>query len=205
MFWFSMEMRCRWNISDIYRMFSTSISVFFGATLPFMASLIETNFHAMWQKCASIWDETMVRLNHHEMGWWHHLRLIFYFVLRTQAEMAHTCRGTIPLATAHIEVGETCHFVLTSGGRSYHLKATSEGECQRWVSALQQAKASATLLMPHSGRKEFRRFDVVEPFRGWFLGIWWTFTRNDAGHLEMHEVGVHITSIKRLKAHKIWI
>ncbi|MED6295191.1 hypothetical protein CHARACLAT_029119, partial [Characodon lateralis] len=64
--------------------------------------------------------------------------------------MAHTCRGTIPLAKAHIEVGDTCHFVLTSEGRSYHLKATSEGECQRWVSALQQAKANATLLMHHS-------------------------------------------------------
>lgn len=74
--------------------------------------------------------------------------------LRTQAEMAHTCRGTIPLATAHIEVGETCHLVLTSGGRSYHLKATSEGECQRWVSALQQAKANATLLMHHSGEMD---------------------------------------------------
>lgn len=66
--------------------------------------------------------------------------------------MAHTCRGTIPLAKAHIEVGDTCHLVLTSGGRSYHLKATSEGECQRWVSALQQAKANATLLMHHSGK-----------------------------------------------------
>uniref|UniRef100_A0AAQ5XL76 Oxysterol-binding protein n=1 Tax=Amphiprion ocellaris TaxID=80972 RepID=A0AAQ5XL76_AMPOC len=74
--------------------------------------------------------------------------LLSYY--RTQAEMAHTCRGTIPLATAHIEVGDTCHLVLTSGGRSYHLKATSEGECQRWVSALQQAKANATLLIHHS-------------------------------------------------------
>uniref|UniRef100_A0A8C5HC07 Oxysterol-binding protein n=1 Tax=Gouania willdenowi TaxID=441366 RepID=A0A8C5HC07_GOUWI len=74
--------------------------------------------------------------------------LLSYY--RTQAEMAHTCRGTIPLATAHIEVGDTCHMVLSSGGRSYHLKATSEGECQRWVSALQQAKANATLLMHHS-------------------------------------------------------
>ncbi|KAM8827520.1 oxysterol-binding protein 2 [Spinachia spinachia] len=74
--------------------------------------------------------------------------LLSYY--RTQAEMAHTCRGTIPLATAHIEVGDTCHLVLTSGGRSYHLKATSEGECQRWVSALQQARANSTLLMHHS-------------------------------------------------------
>uniref|UniRef100_A0A671T9Z5 Oxysterol-binding protein 2-like n=1 Tax=Sinocyclocheilus anshuiensis TaxID=1608454 RepID=A0A671T9Z5_9TELE len=74
--------------------------------------------------------------------------LLSYY--RTQAEMAHTCRGTITLATVHIEVGDTCHFVLTSGGRSYHLKAYSEGECQRWVSALQQAKANATQMMTHS-------------------------------------------------------
>lgn len=65
--------------------------------------------------------------------------------------MGHTCRGTIPLATAHIEVGDTCHLVLTSGGRSYHLKAMSEAECQRWITALQQAKTNATLLMHHSG------------------------------------------------------
>ncbi|XP_053710466.1 oxysterol-binding protein 1 isoform X2 [Synchiropus splendidus] len=74
--------------------------------------------------------------------------LLSYY--RTQAEMAHTCRGTIPLATAHIEVGDSCHLVLTSGGRSYHLKATSDGECQRWVSALQQARANAAPLMHHS-------------------------------------------------------
>ncbi|XP_072311501.1 oxysterol-binding protein 2 [Eucyclogobius newberryi] len=74
--------------------------------------------------------------------------LLSYY--RTQAEMGHTCRGTIPVATAHIDVGDTCHFVLTSGGRNYHLKASSEGECQRWVSALHQAKATATLMMPHS-------------------------------------------------------
>ncbi|XP_068191026.1 oxysterol-binding protein 2 [Antennarius striatus] len=74
--------------------------------------------------------------------------LLSYY--RTQAEMAHTCRGTIPLPSAHIEVGDALHFVLASGGRSYHLKATSEGECQRWVSTLQQAKANACQLMHHS-------------------------------------------------------
>lgn len=86
--------------------------------------------------------------------------------------MAHTCRGTIPLATAHIEVGETCHLVLTSGGRSYHLKATSEGECQRWVSALQKAKSSATLLMHHSGEVNIltfpRAFSDASGSRGCF-------------------------------------
>ncbi|KAM9517428.1 oxysterol-binding protein 2-like isoform 1-T1 [Salvelinus alpinus] len=74
--------------------------------------------------------------------------LLSYY--RTQAEMAHTCRGTITLATAHIEVGDTCHLVLTSGGRNYHLKATSDGESQRWVSALQQAKANTTHMMHQS-------------------------------------------------------
>nr|XP_057908187.1 oxysterol-binding protein 2-like isoform X3 [Doryrhamphus excisus] len=64
--------------------------------------------------------------------------------------MAHTCRGTIPMAAAHIEVGDTCHLMISSAGRSYHLKATSEGECQRWVSALQEAKVTATALIQHS-------------------------------------------------------
>lgn len=65
--------------------------------------------------------------------------------------MAHTCRGTLSLATTHIEVGDHCHLVLSSGGRSYYLKASSEGECQRWISALQQAKANTTHMMHHSG------------------------------------------------------
>ncbi|CAB1318420.1 unnamed protein product [Coregonus sp. 'balchen'] len=37
-----------------------------------------------------------------------------------------------------------------SGGRNYHLKATSDGESQRWVSALQQAKANTTHMMHQS-------------------------------------------------------
>lgn len=76
--------------------------------------------------------------------------------IRTQAEMAHTCRGTISLTTAHIEVGDACHLVLTSGGRSYHLKATSDGESQRWVSALQQAKANASHMMHQSGERQWK-------------------------------------------------
>lgn len=110
---------------------------------------------------------------------WHWTAVESFSPCRTQAEMAHTCRGTIPLATAHIEVGETCHLVLTNGGRSYHLKATSEGECQRWVSALQKAKSSATLLMHHSGEVNIsdvcqvscRHISVVRPPDVWHCVI----------------------------------
>ncbi|KAL6472670.1 hypothetical protein MHYP_G00188580 [Metynnis hypsauchen] len=88
--------------------------------------------------------------------------LLSYY--RTQAEMAHTCRGTISLATVHIEVGDTCHLVLTSGGRNYHLKASSEVESQRWVSALQQAKANAIQMM-HQSDDSGDEVTVAQPDR----------------------------------------
>ncbi|XP_047447848.1 oxysterol-binding protein 2 isoform X3 [Mugil cephalus] len=66
---------------------------------------------------------------------------------RTQAEMAHTCRGTINLATAHIDTEDSCNIVLSSGGRTYHLKASTEVERQRWVTALELAKAKAIRMM----------------------------------------------------------
>lgn len=135
----------------------------------------------VWSHCFMTWSYRFL----------HWTAVEFFKPCRTQAEMAHTCRGTIPLATAHIEVGETCHLVLTNGGRSYHLKATSEGECQRWVSALQKAKSSATLLMHHSGEVNisdfarflsFRHISVVRPPDVWHschpsLEVW----RNDRG------------------------
>lgn len=69
------------------------------------------------------------------------------FCRRTQAEMAHTCRGTINLATAHIDTEDACNIVLSSGGRTYHLKASTEVERQRWVTALELAKAKAIRMM----------------------------------------------------------
>ncbi|XP_014340658.1 oxysterol-binding protein 1 isoform X2 [Latimeria chalumnae] len=71
--------------------------------------------------------------------------LLSYY--RTQAEMGHTCRGTINLSTAHIDTEDSCHIVLTNGGRTYHLKASSEVERQRWVTALELAKAKAIRMM----------------------------------------------------------
>uniref|UniRef100_A0A3Q3DCJ9 Oxysterol-binding protein n=1 Tax=Hippocampus comes TaxID=109280 RepID=A0A3Q3DCJ9_HIPCM len=67
--------------------------------------------------------------------------LLSYY--RTQAEMAHTCRGTINLATAHIDTEDACNIVLSSSGRTYHLKASTEVERQRWITALELAKAKA--------------------------------------------------------------
>ncbi|XP_054612720.1 oxysterol-binding protein 2 isoform X4 [Dunckerocampus dactyliophorus] len=95
--------------------------------------------------------------------------LLSYY--RTQAEMAHTCRGTIPMAAAHIEVGDTCHLMISSAGRSYHLKATSEGECQRWVSALQQAKVTATALIQHSDDSGDEGPDAEEDDRALSQGV----------------------------------
>ncbi|XP_077381037.1 oxysterol-binding protein 1-like isoform X2 [Festucalex cinctus] len=68
--------------------------------------------------------------------------LLSYY--RTQAEMSHTCRGTINLATANIVVEDSCNFVISNGGaQTYHLKASSEVERQRWITALELAKTNA--------------------------------------------------------------
>ncbi|XP_071946282.1 oxysterol-binding protein 1-like isoform X1 [Antedon mediterranea] len=67
-------------------------------------------------------------------------RLSYY---RTQAEVAHTCRGTINLAGAYIDTEDSCNFVISSGTQTFHLKAGSEVERQKWVTALELAKAKA--------------------------------------------------------------
>lgn len=72
---------------------------------------------------------------------------------RTQAEMGHTCRGTINLATANIAVEDSCNFVISNGGtQTYHLKASSEVERQRWITALELAKAKAFRMQAESGK-----------------------------------------------------
>ncbi|KAK2845320.1 hypothetical protein Q7C36_010174 [Tachysurus vachellii] len=61
--------------------------------------------------------------------------LLSYY--RTQAEMAHTCRGTINLATAHIDTEDA----------TYHLKAATEVERQKWGHGAGAAKAKAIRMM----------------------------------------------------------
>lgn len=71
---------------------------------------------------------------------------------RSKAEMRHTCRGTINLATANITVEDSCNFIISNGGaQTYHLKASSEVERQRWVTALELAKAKAVKMLEESG------------------------------------------------------
>ncbi|XP_030193933.1 oxysterol-binding protein 1 isoform X1 [Gadus morhua] len=75
--------------------------------------------------------------------------LLSYY--RTQAEMGHTCRGTINLATASIAVDDACNFVISNGGtQTYHLKASCEVERQRWITALELAKAKAARMQAES-------------------------------------------------------
>ncbi|XP_071284332.1 oxysterol-binding protein 1 isoform X2 [Agelaius tricolor] len=75
--------------------------------------------------------------------------LLSYY--RSKAEMGHTCRGTINLATANISVEDSCNFIISNGGaQTYHLKASSEVERQRWVTALELAKAKAVKMLEES-------------------------------------------------------
>lgn len=58
--------------------------------------------------------------------------------------MAHTCRGTINLAAAFIDTIDSTNFMITNGpSQVYHLRALNEVERQRWVTALELAKAKA--------------------------------------------------------------
>ena len=84
---------------------------------------------------------------------WEFLSRLFsqvkYFLhFRSQAEMAHTCRGTINLAGAFIDSEDSCSFVISNGGTQvFYMRASSEVERQRWVTALELAKAKAIKML----------------------------------------------------------
>lgn len=70
------------------------------------------------------------------------------FCFRNQAEMAHTCRGTISLLGALIHTADSCTFVISNGGtQTFHIRAHDEVERQSWVTALELAKAKAMLVL----------------------------------------------------------
>ena len=71
-----------------------------------------------------------------------------FLYFRSQAEMAHTCRGTINLAGAFIDSEDSCSFVISNGGTQiFYMRASSEVERQRWVTALELAKAKAIKML----------------------------------------------------------
>ncbi|XP_046841435.1 oxysterol-binding protein 1-like isoform X2 [Xenia sp. Carnegie-2017] len=69
--------------------------------------------------------------------------LLSYY--RNQADVFYTCRGTINMANAFISTeDDPCGFVVSNGSTHFfHLRATSEIERQKWVTALHLVKAKA--------------------------------------------------------------
>ena len=69
--------------------------------------------------------------------------LLHYY--RNQGEMSRTCRGSISLHGAHIITEDSCNFIVSNAGgtQTYHLRAASEVERQKWVTALELAKTRA--------------------------------------------------------------
>ena len=59
------------------------------------------------------------------------------------------------MANAFIHTEDSCTFVISNGGtQTFHLKASSEVERQKWVTALELAKAKAVKML-ESGNYEF--------------------------------------------------
>nr|XP_039252135.1 oxysterol-binding protein 1-like isoform X1 [Styela clava] len=72
--------------------------------------------------------------------------LLSYY--KSQAEVSVACRGTVILAGASIVTEDSCHFTISNGSaHRYHLKAGSEIERQRWITALELAKTLSTQML----------------------------------------------------------
>ncbi|XP_067617853.1 oxysterol-binding protein 1 [Eurosta solidaginis] len=81
---------------------------------------------------------------------------------RNQAEMNHTCRGTISLQGALIHTVDSCTFVISNGGtQTFHIKAANEVERQHWVTALELAKAKAIRTMEKEEEEEVETSHVI--------------------------------------------
>lgn len=81
---------------------------------------------------------------------------------RNQAEMNHTCRGTISLHGALIHTVDSCTFVVSNGGtQTFHIKTANEVERQSWVTALELAKVKAIRAMESEEEEEKETLHVV--------------------------------------------
>lgn len=92
-------------------------------------------FWAIENSCLQTGDtENVWPISFHEMAWKR--------VGRTQAEMSHTCQGTMTMHGETIITEDSRNFVVSNGdSRTWHLRASTEGDRQRWVKALELAKA----------------------------------------------------------------
>ncbi|XP_059487348.1 oxysterol-binding protein 1-like isoform X2 [Neocloeon triangulifer] len=82
--------------------------------------------------------------------------------VENQAEMVHTCRGTISLHGAIIHTEDSCTFVISNGStQTFHIKAANEVERQRWVTTLELAKAKAIRAMESEEEEEFESNNAV--------------------------------------------
>lgn len=80
--------------------------------------------------------------------------LLSYY--RSQSEMSHTCRGAISLHGALIYTEDSCNLVVSTNGgtQTFHLRAATEVERQRWVTSLELAKAKAIRMMESEEEEE---------------------------------------------------
>ena len=62
---------------------------------------------------------------------------------RSRDEVAHTCRGTVYLESAHLSSTDACNFILSNGSITMHLRTSTETDKQRWMNALESAKQKA--------------------------------------------------------------
>ncbi|XP_012279948.1 oxysterol-binding protein 1 isoform X2 [Orussus abietinus] len=77
-----------------------------------------------------------------------------------QAEMSHTCRGTISMHGALIHAVDACTFVVSNGAtQTFHIKAATEIERQQWVTALELAKARAIKVMESEEDEDYQDND----------------------------------------------
>lgn len=89
--------------------------------------------------------------------------LLSYY--RNQAEMSHTCRGSISLHGALIHTVDACTFVISNGGtQTFHIRASNEVERQSWVTALELAKAKAIRSMESEEDEEETEEGNMEDF-----------------------------------------
>jgi len=85
---------------------------------------------------------------------------------RSQNEMSHTCRGTINLAGAFIASEADCNFLVSNGAsQTFHLRASSTTERNKWVTALENAKIKAMIAL-HSDGSILKSTSALQSYSG---------------------------------------